>query len=121
MKRKAFRVGMRVQVASDPMHTFVIDKSLVPPRIYREKGANRWWLADELQRLGAPEDPARSTRLNGRVECARAELPLRECRRCHIVFQPARKWQRFCSTPCRLEHWKRTKTVDVLTPGTAVA
>ena len=67
MRRKnKFRIGQRVQLASDPTHTFVIDKSLVPERIFHEKGSDRWWTRNELQHLGAPENPASFIRLNGK-------------------------------------------------------
>ena len=63
MKNKSrFRVGQCVQLASDPTLTFVIDRSLVPERIFHEKGSNRWYTKSELQRLGAPENPATSLR-----------------------------------------------------------
>lgn len=142
MSKKKFRTGQRVQLASDPAQTFVIDRSMVPERIYY--AANRWWTKDELQRLGDPENPATSIRLNGKAGCAQdarkcaqvvsgrptikdssSALAWRECLECRTVFEPTRDWKRFCSTSCRRSYWrqarKRTKAVDVLTPGTAVA
>jgi hypothetical protein len=47
------------------------DKSLVPERIYNEKGTDRWWTRNELQHLGAPENPATSIRLNGKEQMRR--------------------------------------------------
>ena len=42
MKRmKKFRVGQTVQSVYDATHAFVIDKSVVPERIFHEKGSNR--------------------------------------------------------------------------------
>lgn len=123
MRNKSrFRVGQRVQLASDPTHTFVIDRSLVPERIFREKGSHRWWTKSELQHLGAPENPATSIRLNGKAKCAQGayekplpadrpvyELERRECLECGVSFQPARDWQQFHSTLCRRAYWKRTR------------
>lgn len=126
---KKFRVGQRVQLASDPTHAFVIDKSLVPERIYREKGSHLWWTKNELQRLGEPENPATSIRLNGKTKCAQNapkcaqvvsggpfpadspvyELKQRKCLECGVSFQPARDWQQFHSTQCRRAYWKRTR------------
>src|SRR5580693_5569916 len=71
MKPKRFRVGQTVQSVYDVEHAFVIDKSQVPERIYHEKGSDRWWTRNELQRLGAPEHPATSTRLNGKGQMRR--------------------------------------------------
>ena len=128
MKRKnKFRIGQRVQLASDPMHTLVIDKSAVLERIFHEKGSNRWWTKPELQRLGAPENPVTFLRLNGKGECAQnarnaspgissglrivagahSGLPERECPECGTRFQPARPWQKFDTEPCRRANWKR--------------
>lgn len=69
-RTKTFRVGQKVQSIYDSGHQFVIDRSMVPPRIFHERGSNRWWLKSELQRLGAPENPATSIRLNGKAKCA---------------------------------------------------
>ena len=123
MRNKSrFRVGQRVQLASDPTHTFVIDKSVVPERIFHEKGSNRWWTKNELQAVGAPENPATSIRLNGKAKCApgissglqivagvSAGPEERECLECGLRFQPARPWQQFHSTICRRAYWKRTR------------
>lgn len=135
-KRK-FRVGQRVQSVYDVTHTFVIDKSRVPERIFREKGSDRWWTKNELQHLGAPENPATSIRLNGTgrmrgthpdaspaipsgpriVAAVSAGLEERKCllAGCRVRFQPKRRWQKFHSEACRRVHWKR-KTV---TPAAA--
>ena len=59
--KNRFRVGQTVQSVYDPTHTFVIDRSLVPERIFHEKGSGRWWTKNELQTLGAPENPLTST------------------------------------------------------------
>jgi hypothetical protein len=48
-----------VQSAEDPTQTSVIRRSLVPERIYF--GLNRWWTKNELQALGALENPLTST------------------------------------------------------------
>jgi hypothetical protein len=130
MKRQRFRVGQRVQSVFDPTHVFVIDESRVPERIFHEKGSNRWWTKNELQRLGTPEDPATSVRLNGKEKMRGtrsnafsavsgglrivAEVTTgpeqRECllRECAVTFQPKRPWQKFHSEACRLAHWKRS-------------
>lgn len=128
--RKKFRVGQRVQLASDPTHTFVIDRSLVPERIYREKGSNRWYTKSELQRLGAPENLATSIRLNGKGNACgmRANACAgiasgsqiaagvsrgpeeRECLECGAPFQPTRKWQRFDRPACRFAYRRRMRS-----------
>ncbi|SRR5882724_12153309 len=128
MKAKKFRVGQTVQSIFDSTHTFVIDKSRVPERIYHEKGSDRWWTRNELQRLGAPENPVTSFRLNGKAKmrgmhpkCApcipsgpqivtevSASLEARKCLGCDLKFQPSRKWQKFHSEACRRAYWKRT-------------
>jgi hypothetical protein len=126
-RKQKFRVGQKVQSVFDPTHAFVIDKSKVPERIYHEKGSDRWWTRTELQRLGAPENPVTSFRLNGKGEMRRthsnafpaipsgpqivsgvaAGLEERKCLGCDIRFRPKRRWQKFHSEACRLAHWKR--------------
>lgn len=131
MRRSAkFRVGQRVQSASDPTHTFVIDKSLIPERIYHEKGSDRWWTRNELQPFGAPENPATSFRLNGKgkmranahnasqgnpgglelVSVAVRGIERRKCPECGVRFQPVRPWQKFDREVCRRANWKRTRS-----------
>jgi hypothetical protein len=125
--RQKFRVGQTVQSVYDPAHTFVIDRSVVPERIFHEKGSNRWWTRIELQHLGAPEDPATSFRLNGKgrmrgthpdaspavpgglqiVDGVSAGLDEQKCLECGVRFQPKRKWQKFHSEACRRAHWKQ--------------
>jgi hypothetical protein len=122
-RKKKFRVGQRVQSACDATHTFVIDKSRVPERIYHEKGTDRWWTRKELQRVGAPENPATSIRLNGKgkmrgthsnafpgclselkIVVGPSEGPAqRKCllAGCAVRFLPKRKWQKFHSEACR--------------------
>ena len=129
--KKKFRVGQKVQSAFDPTHVFIIDKSRVPERIYHEKGSDRWWTRNELQRLGAPENPVMSIRLNGKgkmrrthsnafpatpggpqiVTLAPAGLEERKCLGCDLRFQPKRRWQKFHSEACRLAHWKKHLSV----------
>jgi hypothetical protein len=128
-RKKKFRVGQRVQSIYAAAHTFVIDKSRVPDRIYHEKGSDRWWTRNELLRLGAPENPATSFRLNGKgpmrgthpdappaipggpqiVAGVSAGLEERKClfAGCGVRFRPKRRWQRFHSEACRRAHWKR--------------
>lgn len=129
MKAKKFRVGQKVQSIYDPTHVFILDKSQVPERVYHEKGSDRWWTKTELQRLGAPENPATSVRLNGKgkmrgmhPKCAEGvsgevaskavatvlRLPRRVCLECRTVFQPTRPWQRFHAEDCRRAYWKRS-------------
>jgi hypothetical protein len=121
-----FRVGQTVQSIYDAKYTFVIDRSVVPERIFREKGSNRWWTRNELQCLGAPENPATSIRLNGKdqmrvmhPECAEPTsngpqivagvstgLEEQKCLECGIRFHPRRHWQKFHAEACRREFWK---------------
>ena len=130
-KRTIFRVGQKVQSIYEPGHQFVIDRSMVPPRIYRERRSNRWWAAHELQPAGALENPLTSLRLNGKAECVQmrgkcvpagsgqftsantdaSRFPPRECLECGAVFQPVRDWQRFHSTPCRYAYWQRQRSL----------
>jgi len=130
MKRKAnFRVGQHVQSIYDASHTFVIDRSAVPDRIYHEKGSNRWWTKNELQAVGAPENPATSIRLNGKgkmranarnaspgvssglqiVAGVAAGLEKRKCQECGLNFQPVRPWQKFHGEACRRVNWERAR------------
>ena len=126
LKRKnKFRIGQRVQLASDPAHTFVIDRSMIPERIFREKGTNSWWTKNDLQRMGAPENPATSLRLNGKGNACgmranacgtvltaavpKSQAPERPCLECGAPFQPTRKWQRFDRPACRFAYWRRVK------------
>jgi hypothetical protein len=128
--RKEFRVGQTVQSVYDPTHTFVIDRSRVPERIFHEKGSNRWWTRNQLQHLGAAENPATSIRLNGTgrmrgthpdasltipggphiVAAVSEGLEERKCllTGCRVRFQPKRRWQKFHSEGCRRAHWKQT-------------
>jgi hypothetical protein len=132
MSKKRFRVGQKVQSIYDPTHVFVLDKSQVPERIYHEKGSDRWWTRSELQRLGAPENPATSVRLNGKGKmrgmhpnafpdiCSGAEiiaegptdLEKRKCFGCDIRFHPKRRWQKFHAEVCRRAYWKRIPFVS---------
>ncbi len=127
---KKFRVGQTVQTVYDPTHTFEIDKSAVPERIFNEKGSNRWWTRSELQRLGAPENPVTSIRLNGKgrmrgthpdaslsvpsgpqivAEVSSVGLDEQKCllAECSVRFRPKRRWQKFHSEACRRAHWMR--------------
>lgn len=129
--KNRFRTGQRVQLAADPGHVFVIDRSLVPERIYHEKGSNRWWTRNELQRLGSAENPATSLRLNGkgnacgmRAKCMQddpaAAVPASgapflapettQCLECGAPFKPTREWQKFDRTTCRYAYWRRVKS-----------
>ena len=65
-RKKKFRIGQHVQSVYDASHTFIIDKSRIPDRIFHEKGSNRWWTKNELQAIGEPENPDTSLRLNGK-------------------------------------------------------
>ena len=125
--KKRFRVGQTVQSVYDATHTFAIDKSIVPERIFH--GSNRWWTRNELQRLGAPENPATSIRLNRKTQMRGthpnasptipggpqivvgipASLEGRKCLfdACRVRFQPKRPWQKFHSDGCRRAHWKQ--------------
>jgi hypothetical protein len=127
--QKKFRVGQKVQSINDATHVFVIDKSQVPERIYHEKGPDRWWTRNELQRLGAPENPATSIRLNGKgkmrgmhpnpnaspgisggpqiVAENSVGLEKRKCLGCEVRLRPTRRWQKFHSEVCRRAYWKR--------------
>jgi len=121
--KKKFRIGQTVQSIYDASQTFIIDKSLIPERIFHEKGSNRWWTKNELQTVGAAENPATSLRLNGkgkmredarkcaegvpREAAAGTWLPKRGCLQCGAIFQPKRPWQRFDSEPCRRTYWER--------------
>jgi hypothetical protein len=128
VKTKKFRVGQRVQSIYDASHTFVIDRSVIPERIFHERGSNRWWTKNELQTAGAPENPVTSIRLNGKgrmrgthpnaspaipggpqiVAGVSAGLEERTClfSGCRVRFHPKRRWQRFHSETCRRAHWK---------------
>jgi hypothetical protein len=122
--KKTFRIGQRVQSAEDVSRVFVIRKSRKPGRIYF--GANRWWTKNELQPLGAAENPLTSQRLNGTGEMrenafqcvpeakktapeAATGLEQRECPHCRVRFQPKRRWQKYHSEACRLRHWKQRR------------
>lgn len=125
--KNKFRVGQTVQSIYDATHRFVIDKSVAPERIFHEKGSNRWWTRNELQRLGARENPATSFRLNGKNRMRgthphastavfgvpfggtdpRPGLKQTRCLECGISFRQRRRWQKFHSEACRRAHWKR--------------
>jgi hypothetical protein len=125
-RKSKFRVGQTVQSAYDPTHRFVIDESQVPERIYHEKGSNRWWTRSELQRLGDPDNPVMSIRLNGKEKMHRTHSNAfstdsggpqlvaatavdpndRRCDECGVAFRLTRPWQKFHSRDCRLAHWK---------------
>lgn len=132
-RKNKFRAGQRVQLASDPAHVLVIDSSLVPERIYGEKGSNRWYTKSELQRLGAPENPATSLRLNGKGNACgmranacgmRATAPapesgvpkrtrtaMQRCLECGMSFKPTREWQKFDRPACRFAYSRRVKPI----------
>lgn len=128
-RKNKFRIGQRVQLASDPTHTFVIDRSLVPERIFREKGSNRWWTKNEMQPFGEPENPATSYRLNGKGNACgmRANacgmratgsgapslaLETAQCLECGEPFKPAREWQRFDRPACRFAYSRRVRSKE---------
>ena len=132
-RKKQFRVGQTVCSIYEPGRTFTLDRSAMPERIFREKGSNRWWTKSELQRPGAPENPATSSRLNGKeqmrgthpkcaedvsgglhseVKAAVLGLPRRSCLECRAIFRPARPWQKFDSADCRRAYWKKVNAVS---------
>lgn len=48
----------------------MIDKSAAPDRIFHEKSSDRWRMKSGLQAVGAPENPATSSRLKRKSKCA---------------------------------------------------
>jgi hypothetical protein len=122
--KKNFRVGQRVQSAEDVSRVFVIRKSQIPARIFF--GANRWWTKNELQAIGAAENPVTSHRLSGignafqmrsnAYKCVTSEPQVapegpeeRNCPFCRASFRMKRNWQKFCSAKCKVAYWKQRR------------
>lgn len=133
-KKQTFRVGQKAQLLYDGKHVIEIDASLVPDRLYHEKGTDRWWAKRQLRPVGPPQKAAKpvspktlaaakkmhSLAFRGTpgkaLEAASPKigLSLRECLECHGKFKPRRRWQKFCTTkkpPCQRVYNKRLAVV----------
>ena len=108
---------------------FGIDASVLPNRLFHEKGTDRWWLGAQLRSILAPaeqvlrvsakkkETLAGMHRLAlqgaaGKLAAAlpKPELEVRACLECGHVYTPARKHQKFCQKndpPCARVYNKR--------------
>ena len=124
MKKKIIRVGMKVFSIYTPEHVFVIDRSIQPDRIFREKGSRRWWTAKELRavtnrpvkitaKLAKAAQDSRSetfaVHITGVTSKSKREYR-RTCLNCGTEFTASRPEAKFCKTrgaSCRAEHWKR--------------
>lgn len=119
--KKTIRIGMRVRSVYDPKHEFVIDKSVMPERVFREKGTTRWWAKRDLERaIGRPKPitatkEERLLKLRSRafqsipVPLSPKGKPLyrRTCPECGIEFTTEQQKQKFCSDAHRTANWKR--------------
>lgn len=128
--RKRFRVGQRVRSVYDRQRAFVIDKSIVPARLYHEKGSDRWWTKNELEAITATArrvKPLNSRQLRGvattrflalksvamedRRPTRQPKAPTeRKCQNCPVRFKPKRPWQKFHSEACRWANWKEAES-----------
>lgn len=126
-RRQQFRVGQKVRSVHDPKHVFVIDASVIPDRVFHEKGSGRWWQRNEMRLLGAPEEIGKSltpkaSRTHSKTHPVNVKdllgaqlrahepkqpVPMRNCEECNNPFKPRRKWQRFDTEKCRRENWVR--------------
>lgn len=110
--RKLIRKGSKVRSIYDPKHEFVIDKSLQPGRIYREKGTRRWWAKNEIEPITAPHKPSK------RMTSKAAERAiLKRSQAFHGIAEPlgakTRTIYRFACTDCGIEFTRDRK----LLPG----
>jgi hypothetical protein len=126
-RKHSFRVGQKVRSVHDPKHIFEIDASVIPDRLFHEKGTDRWWQRNEMRLLGAPEKVGKSLtpkapRTHSKThpvnvkDLLGAQLrkyvpkeppPTRTCPECGTDFKPRRKWQKFDKEACRRLAWLR--------------
>lgn len=110
----------------EPERVFTLDRSLLPGRVYHEKGATRWYTKRELLPAKASKNPAKpltqeqKRTLQGVRSSAflaivppSPSLPFR-CTECGVRFTrkskapPLKPGQfPFCSTAHRVRYWKR--------------
>jgi len=123
-KGKKFRKGMKVCSIYDPERAFVIDKSLLPSRMFHEKGATRWYTKRELRPPNSRVKPApqakagtlfyeRSRAFQGMALISRQQ-PKFICAECRVRFERKPKARplkpgelAFCCGAHRTAHWKR--------------
>lgn len=126
-RKPNFRLGQKVRSSFDPKHVFEIDASVIPDRLFHEKGTDRWWQRHEIRLLGAPEKALKpslrsASQTHGKTHSPKVkemlagqlrryvpktpdvELP---CEECGTPFKPKRKWQKFDKEVCRRKNWER--------------
>lgn len=109
MGKKKFRTGQRS--VYDPQRIFRIDRSVLPERIFHEKGTDRWFTRSELLAIGEGEKPPamadaatlrhagtmRSHAFRGASGAVLAVpepvqiMPERKCQECGTPFHPRRR------------------------------
>jgi hypothetical protein len=129
MKKHSMRVGMRVREIYTGKE-FTIDRSEIPPRIFRLKGTRIWVPAIALEAVR--KRPSKLTaKLEKRIAKLRSETfagPItgvggqskptykRTCLNCGAEFTTKQKKQKFHNDACRAEFWRRRNEVPV-NPG----
>src|SRR5208283_2504931 len=117
--------GMRVRSIYDPKHEFVIDRSILPERVYREKGTKRWWAKRDLEGLIGRSKPLSAKKeealLKARSLAFQAiptalspkgkPLYRRTCPECGLEFTTEQQKQKFSSDACRTKNWKRRNEI----------
>jgi len=118
-----FRKGMQVRSIYEPGRVFSIDKSLLPGRVFHEKGATRWYTKRELRPVNGrvrPVSPAegrnalyvRSKALEGMLVISRRRKFT--CAECRTRFERKPKARQlkpgerpFCCDAHRIAYWRR--------------
>lgn len=114
----------------EPERVFTVDRSLLPGRVFHEKGAARWYTKRELRPAKAGKKAAkpltqenkrtlhavRSTAFLGVPESApkQAGEPVYRCTECGVEFTRSKRRAKlrpgerpFCCTAHRVQFWKR--------------
>lgn len=126
--KKKFRKGMKVCSIYEPDRVFVIDKSLLPGRVFHEKGATRWYTKRELRPANSRVSPTpqakAGTLLHERSRGLRALFLIGRrrkftCAECGTRFERKPKARPlkpgelpFCKSSCRTKHWKRQNRIQ---------
>ena len=135
------RKGMRVRSIYEPDRVFVVDRSLLPGRVFHEKGATRWYTKRELVPAGkqfkAPKKAAKPV-TRAKLRAVRNERssaflstpplspkrpyqPKLTCTECGVEFTRGSKARKlkpgerpFCTTAHRVKFWKRQQVPIVI-------
>ena len=133
------RKGMKVRSIYEPDRVFTVDRSLLPGRVFHEKGAARWYSKHELLPATASQKAVKPLTQQKKLTAQNVRSlaflgihaltpkqpyqPKYRCTECGTEFTRAAKSRKlrpgerpFCSTAHRVKFWKRLNVLHISTP-----